>query len=257
LESVPNDPEALFHLGNSSKTRGEFEKAVDYFELALKQQAEHIGLLNNLGLTFESIDRLSDAEQLFRKALKIEANSLESNANLAQNLFQQKRYKDALPWFDHLESRFSIADAAIWANHAVCLSKTDNLEGAHYHIQQALKIEQKSAQLYLDCARICSEMKRLDTAREALEQCISLEPGNAEALSGLIICNQKMGVWENLDEHVKALINILKSTDAESELSIPPFEFLAICDDPALQKLVACCYVYNKIPGLIDQKPGK
>jgi tetratricopeptide (TPR) repeat protein len=256
LETVPDDPEALFHLGNAAKTSGENEKALNFFELGLKQNPEHIGLLNNVGLTLESIGRFDDAEMAFQKALDINENSFEIIANMAQNLYQQKRYQEALPWFDRLESQFNISDSAIWANYAVCMTQSGNLEGAYARFQQALKFDKSSASLYLDFGLVCSDMNRYDAASEAFKQCLSLNPESADALSALINCNQKMAVWENLDEDINRLINMVKGNDSMSRLSISPFRFLAICGDPELQKVVARDYVLKKIPHFADQKPG-
>ncbi len=50
LKIDPHNPEALFHLGNRLRERGEHEVAISHFERALERAPGHPGVLNNLGL---------------------------------------------------------------------------------------------------------------------------------------------------------------------------------------------------------------
>src|ERR1700751_5772968 len=54
LKIDPHNPEALFHLGNRLRERGEHEAAIEHFERALERTPGHPGVLNNLGLTLEA-----------------------------------------------------------------------------------------------------------------------------------------------------------------------------------------------------------
>jgi hypothetical protein len=48
--------------------------------------------------------------------LELVPDALNALANLAQNLFQQMRFKEAVPLFDTLIERLPTAPAEIWAN---------------------------------------------------------------------------------------------------------------------------------------------
>ncbi len=242
LEFVPEDPEALFHLGNHALQRDDSDAAIAFFERALVQAPAHNVLHNNLGLAFEAAGRLVDAEQEFRQAYEINTGIFETMANLAQNLFKQKRFSDALQWFDRLVSRFEVKASEIWANRAVCQHKLLDFEGASFSLARALETETASMELYLQFGWVNLEMKRFDISRDALERCLELDPANVAAKSVLLYCRQNMADWRDYDEDRNWLIDIATSIDEQTIDTLNPLAFLTICDDPALQKDVASAW---------------
>ncbi len=242
LEFVPEDPEALFHLGNHALQHDDSDAAIAFFERALVQVPAHNEIRNNLGLALEAAGRLVDAEQEFRQAYEINTDFFETMANLAQNLFQQKRFSDALQWFDHLVSRFEIKAPEIWANRAVCQHKLLDFEGASFSFERALETETASMELYLQFGWVNIEMNRFDISSDALERCLELDPANTTAKSALMYCRQNMADWRDYDENRTWLIDIASSIDEQTIGTLNSFAFLTICDDPALQKDVACAW---------------
>lgn len=242
LEFVPEDPEALFHLGNHALQRDDSDAAIAFFERALVQAPAHNELRNNLGMALEAAGRLVDAEQEFRQAYEINTGFFETMANLAQNLFQQNRFSDALPWFDRLVSRFEVKAPEIWANRAVCQRELHDFEGAAFSFERALETETASMELYLQFGLMNLEMNRFDISSDALERCLELDPANISAKSALLYCRQNMADWRDYDEKRTGLIDIAASIDEQTIGTLNPFAFLTVCDDPALQKNVACAW---------------
>ncbi len=247
LKAIPDDPEALFHLGSQAHLRGDTDEAIAFFERALVQAPTHTALLNNLGLALESAGRFVDAEGQFRKAYETTPDAFETMANLAQNLFQQKQFKGALVWFERLDSKFDIVDATIWANRAVCQHSLHDDEGACLSFARALQFEKASAELYLEFGVVNRELKRFDIATEALNQCLSIDPENANARIELFYCHQYMADWKDFEKNRNRLLDIAASSKELSEALIEPFFFMAICDDPVLQNNVSCAWMKNKI----------
>ncbi len=243
LEVVPDDPEALFHLGSHALQNDDPDAAIAFFESALTQAPSHTGLRNNLGLAFEAAGRFSDAEQVFRETYETATNSFETVANLAQNLFQQRRFSDALQWYDRLVSRFDVAAPEIWANRAVCLHKLHDLEAAFISFERAFEADEASVQLYLDFGFLNIEMKRFDIANDALERSLALDPANVMARRALLFCRQSMANWQDFETNRAQLIDFAGSVDELPNSALNPFAFMTICDDPVLQKVVARAWV--------------
>src|SRR5215468_6993515 len=65
----PDNPEALFHLGNRERERGEPHAAIARYERALARAGGHPGVLNNLGLALEAIGETERAEACYRAVL--------------------------------------------------------------------------------------------------------------------------------------------------------------------------------------------
>jgi len=106
LARMPGDAEAHFHLGNAARERDAHDEAIVHFVAALKSAPGNYGLNNNLGLAYKNAGRLRDAEDAFRRELTVNPDGFEPLANLAQNLYQQQRYEDALAYFEPLVRRY-------------------------------------------------------------------------------------------------------------------------------------------------------
>ncbi len=74
LESDPDQAEALFHLGNLERERGQHDLAVGHYRRALSRAPGHAGVLNNLGLTYEAQGQPDAAEACYREVLAATPN---------------------------------------------------------------------------------------------------------------------------------------------------------------------------------------
>ena len=89
------DPVRLFERGQSAHARGEFEKALGFYEQALRVRPEFPEAQFQRGNALASLGRLAEAEAAFRLAISFKKNwSLPSSA-LGALLMRQDRDKDA------------------------------------------------------------------------------------------------------------------------------------------------------------------
>ena len=91
----PGHPEALFHLGNRCRERGEHTAAIADYERALERVPGHAGLLNNLALTLEAIGKVERAEACYRDILTREPKQPDALLNLANLRYRAARYTEA------------------------------------------------------------------------------------------------------------------------------------------------------------------
>ncbi len=70
LRRDPGDPEALFHLGNRHRERGEFDAAISHYERALLRAPRHPGMLNNLALALEAAGQPERAQTCYQQAVQ-------------------------------------------------------------------------------------------------------------------------------------------------------------------------------------------
>src|SRR5262249_39898551 len=96
LRIDPHNPEALFHLGNRLRERGEHETAIHHFESALERAPGHAGVLNNLGLSLEASGDAQRAEACYREVLPAQPKHADALANLANLLQGQARNREAV-----------------------------------------------------------------------------------------------------------------------------------------------------------------
>jgi tetratricopeptide (TPR) repeat protein len=93
------DPVRLFERGQSAHARGELEKAIGFYEQAIKVRPEFPEAEFQLGNALASLGRLPQAEAAFRLAISYKKNWSLPYSALAIVLMRQSRDKDAEPFF--------------------------------------------------------------------------------------------------------------------------------------------------------------
>ncbi len=247
LARLPGDAEALFHAGNFARVRCDFGSAVRHLEAARRAAPGHTGVLNNLGLALEAAGRLDAAEAVFREALDAAPGAFEPLANLAQNLYQQKRYADALPKFDAVIRGFPVTQAALWANRSVCLSRLGRQAEAEPGFERALALAPDMAALHRDLGLHRLRMRRYEDAVRPLERGVALDPDNMLTRSMLQVAALNTARWDDFDATSRLLIDAARTLGSQPGQALSAFDFTVICDDPGLQQQAARSWMRNDV----------
>ena len=93
------DPVRLFERGQSAHARGELEKAIGFYEQALKVRPEFPEAEFQRGSALASLGRLPEAEAAFRLAISYKKNWSLPYSALGALLMRQDRDKDAEQFF--------------------------------------------------------------------------------------------------------------------------------------------------------------
>ena len=104
--AVLNQDTAEFHnqKGLVLLSRGDTERALEEFLIALKSE-DRATYWNNLGITYQRLNQLSSAEDAYRRALQLNPDYAESEANLAFFLISGKRWEEAAGHLKHITGR--------------------------------------------------------------------------------------------------------------------------------------------------------
>src|SRR5262245_53376589 len=94
------DPVRLFERGQSAHARGELEKALAYYEQALKVRPEFPEAEFQRGNALASLGRLEEADAAFRRAISLKKNWSLPYSALGIVLVRQNRDKDAGQFFN-------------------------------------------------------------------------------------------------------------------------------------------------------------
>ena len=231
--------EHLFASGNEALQRNDHRAAVELFSAALREVPDHPGLLNNLGLALERSGDLVGAEAAFRHATLVRPEGFDWRANLAQNLFQQRRYQDALLEFDSLIASFPIGHAAIFANRAVCQVRCGDPTGALDSFRRAIELAPTIASLHADRGALLWTQGRLEEARTELTRCLELDGRQVAAARILAGVQMYLADWENYAQRRDLLLSSAAVAIQSEGHASAPFNVQAICDDPALELRLA------------------
>lgn len=96
-----NVPSA-WYCGKAWEMMGDQQKALEYLELAYKQNPNFILALIDLGSVYGKTGRTDDAVELFKKAIRIYPGSRDGWQNLGAAYYQNKQYEEALKCFEKL-----------------------------------------------------------------------------------------------------------------------------------------------------------
>ncbi|MGB9911213.1 MAG: tetratricopeptide repeat protein [Microgenomates group bacterium] len=131
------------NLGNTYARRGDYQKALEEFQTAIKLKPNYADAYHNLANTYHQIGKDDLAEENYKKALEINPNLWQTHQNLAALYFLKKDYLSA-----------------------------------ENHLQQAIKINPKNPELYINLGILYSQMGDKQKAHEAFQKALTLDPQN-------------------------------------------------------------------------------
>jgi len=243
----PDDSEAGFNLGNAARSRSNFAEAAAHYESALASTPGHSGLINNLGLVLESLGRLEDAEARFRDALAYVPDGLQPLANLAQNLFQQKRYGDALEYFERLVARHpKIGQASIHANHAMCLMLVNRIAAAEAAMARAMEIEPEHQWIMRNRGVLLARKRDWVGAVAMLEKVLANDPQDLFAASALAHAYGNIANWDDGGAAIEAALARMRGPTPEFA-QVSTIDTLAQVDDPVLQRVAGKGWLRSRV----------
>ena len=240
--------EALFELGNRLAEAGQPAAAIAIFERMLQLFPGHPRLMINLGAQFDRVGDASRAERYYREVLDRAPGEIAALANLAHLLFMQERYADALEFYDRLVAAAPDAPADVWNNRGVC-QKHNRDRGAEASFRKALALAPDSPQVLANLGFLLTEQRRYDDARPLLEKARTLDPSRLQVAAQCVELELQFADWGNFERDRADLIAAVARPGGPGQ-AVPPFAFLSICDDPALQLAAAKSFAWpSSAPG--------
>jgi tetratricopeptide (TPR) repeat protein len=175
------DPVRLFERGQSAHARGELEKAIGFYEQALKVRPEFPEAEFQRGSALASLGRLPEAEAAFRLAISYKKNWSLPYSALGALLMRQDRDKDAEQFFRQA--------LTVDKKDGIALRMLSELRLRAGHLKEALELAKQatadadappSAWVGLAAAERANGNKL--AAKSTLDRIIADEPANLAAL---------------------------------------------------------------------------
>ena len=131
-----SDAKATRSLANLYSKVGEFDRAKDEFDRALRMSPKSAEILNDLGYAYYSRGMWKEAETVLRNALAIDAKHPRAWTNLGLTLGQQGRYEEAVDAFRHV-----VSPGKAYCNVAFLMASQGRRDQAAATYREALKAE--------------------------------------------------------------------------------------------------------------------
>ena len=231
------DPIRLFERGQSAHARGELEKALSFYEQALKVKPEFpeaefqrgnalasLGRLPEAEVAFRSAiaqkknwsmphsalgallmrsNRDPDAEQSFRAALKIDANDSLALRMLSEIRLRAGDPKEALD-FAKRATAIPEAPASAWIVLAVAEKANGNATAAKATLDRIIGDDSNNVAALLERADLFTDQKNFDSAIADLRAAEKVKPGEKTVLSRLAYVLQQAGRNDEATEVAKS-----------------------------------------------------
>jgi tetratricopeptide (TPR) repeat protein len=231
------DPVRLFERGQSAHARGEFERALGFYEQALKVRPEFPEAQFQRGNALTSLGKLTEAEAAFRAAISLKKNwslpysalgallmrlnrdpeaepqlrqalTIDKQDALALRLLADIRLRagDAKEALDLAKRATAIPDApaSSWVALALAQKASGDKAGAKATLDHILEDDSQNVAALLERAELLSDDKQFDAAIADLRAAEKLKPGDKAIAARLFNTLQKAGKTEDAAAVAKA-----------------------------------------------------
>jgi tetratricopeptide (TPR) repeat protein len=271
------DPVRLFERGQGAHARGEFERALGFYDQALKVRPEFPEAQFQRGHALASLGKLPEAEAAFRAAISLKKNwslpysalgallmrrerdaeaeqqfrqalTIDKQDGLALRLLADIRLRagDTTEALDIAKRATAIPDApaSAWVVLALAQKASGDKPGAKTTLDRVLADESRNVGALLERAELLSDDKQFDAAIADLKAAEKLKPGDKAIATRLFNTLQKAGKPDEAAAVAKAAgIEVQPPANSDGVIGTPEEIEAANSSDPeisrrALEKLL-------------------
>jgi tetratricopeptide (TPR) repeat protein len=231
------DPVRLFERGQSAHARGELEKALSFYEQALKVRPEFPEAEFQRGNALASLNRLDEADAAFRRAISYKKNWSLPYSALGVVLVRQNRDKEAEQFFNQaltVDNKDNVAlrmladlrlrakdpksaldfakratanpdaPASAWVALALAEKANANTTGARAALDHVLANEPENVAALIERADLFTDEKNFESAITDLKTAAKSKPDDKAVLSRLAYALQQAGKTEEAQAVAKS-----------------------------------------------------
>jgi tetratricopeptide (TPR) repeat protein len=203
----PKNGRGLMNYGLTQLNKGEYNRALSYFNQALKYTPTYSYLFVNRAITFSALGRSAEAEKDFKKALQLAPNSHVSYFYYARWLNSQGRTNKAIPL---LQRAGELSPGFLPSKHLLLeiYAAENNRATADLLAREILLIDPKdpvaqrffsgsnSPEYYLNISLIYYRQGNYRQCIAAAEEALKLRPDYAEAYNNIGAAYNMMQMWD-------------------------------------------------------------
>ena len=186
LELAPRHPDALHLLGVIALHRGDHARAVEMLLRALAIQPDHANYQANLASGYIGLKRLPEALAAFERAARLDPGDPELQLGAGNCLAMMGRVEEAAAVFRRLVGRHP-QFALGWFNLAKALDDQKQHEEACNLYLRATQLAPQFAEAYANLGAGLNRLERFEEAEQAFRACLALQPDFPPACVNLAI----------------------------------------------------------------------
>ena len=218
LKQNGKDTEALVYRGEIQIKDGHANEALDTLQAALKNEPDNGVAHYQLGIAFDQVGNIAQAENEWRNAVRVAPNLVEAQRALASVALS----RNDMPALEEAASQVVALQPTSpdgYALLAVSAMNQKQFPRAEQQIQKAIDVAPKSSIGYIQLGNLKLLQKQLPEAEKAYQQALDRDPASADALSGL------MNVYISQKQVDKA-VTVANAQIAKAPNSSPLYDLL-------------------------------
>jgi len=256
LDADPDAAEALFHLGNLERERGQHDLAIAHYRRALVRAPGHAGVLNNLGLVLEAQGHSGEAEACYREVLAVTPSHPDALANLANIQFGREDFAAAAESYNRAFAIRREAPAWVWVKRGIAQDRVHDMAGAEASFLEAAQLAPDDLQIRGNLATHQMGLAHYAEAEPTLARMLELDPGNPYALSMLAHARQQRCIWAGLDAlFAQVRAALAAPPHGDGRYTVNPFPLLSMPCDAREQLRAAQRWAATKAPPTPAARP--
>jgi tetratricopeptide (TPR) repeat protein len=191
---APNDFRWIYLTAKLDQHDAQFQAAIGRFSLARSLRPDYVAASVNLGNIFLELNRLSDAEAAFAKALEIEKTNPAALYGMGQVSASNRKYAEAVRYFEQTLAQVPAANRVHYSL-AMAYRGLGNAEKVKMHLAQqgtvgvrvsdplvdALQELITGERVYLSRGKIAFEAQRYTEAANEFRKAVTIKPESVTA----------------------------------------------------------------------------
>jgi tetratricopeptide (TPR) repeat protein len=184
LRLKPDFTEAHDNLGNAYKSKGQLDKAIAEYQTAIRLEPDDADAHNNLGAAYISTSQLDMAIGEYQMALRLKPDFIEAHNNLG-NAYKSKNQLDKAIAEYQIALHLEPDDADVHKNLGVAYVSIGQLDKAIAEYQIALHLKPGDADVHNNLGTAYAYKSQLDKAIAEYQMALRLKPDFAMAHKNL------------------------------------------------------------------------
>ena len=238
-ENSDND-QINFLLGNAYLLNKEYKKSKIYLEKAIFFNPKNKLAFNSLGVLEITNNNLYKSIEFFEKSVEIDPTYIEGIKNLANTYKQLNKINESINAY-LLILNSNINDHEANFNLGILYKKNNQFKKSLTFFERASTHKPYLFETYLNIGKIYKHLGKYDLAIKYFDNAIKIDFSKKYILGEILNLKLQTCDWGNIDN----LINLITDLTNINIFSVSPFTFLAITDNPYLQKKSSNIY-YEK-----------
>ncbi|WP_299015774.1 type IV pilus biogenesis/stability protein PilW [uncultured Photobacterium sp.] len=207
--------EARISLGLNYLESGQWQRARDNLELALKYAPDYYRAQNAMAYYYQRVDEPKQAEAMYKQALRDSPKNGDVRNNYGVFLCRQERYNEAIASFEKaIKQPYYYLTSASYENAGLCSLKSGDTEKALGYFEKALAYDPYRPKSMLQLAQLEIDSQNLKDARVMLSKFNKRYGYKADSLWLLIRLENQAGRPTQVEKYAA----LLKEQFPESQL---------------------------------------